>query len=115
MATRKAQKDYLREMGRRHNPQQQQQQYTSHDVESGRPSNGDDGGSAVRMEWLQQQEDMEETAAMRSGEISQIAASVTELHQIFKDMANLVIEQGSILDRIDFNTEKVYKKVDDGK
>jgi syntaxin 16 len=114
MATRKAQKDYLREMGRRHNPQQQQQQ-TSYDVESGRPSNGDDGGSAVRMEWLQQQEDMEETAAIRSGEISQIAASVTELHQIFKDMANLVIEQGSILDRIDFNTEKVYKKVDDGK
>jgi len=67
------------------------------------------------MEWQQQQEEMEEIAAHRSSEISQIAASVTELHQIFKDMANLVIEQGSILDRIDFNTEKVYKKVNDGR
>jgi len=113
--TRKAQKDYLKDMRRRQQPQQQMhQQQASYDVESGGPRNGDDS-LALRQEWLQQQEDMEATAAMRSSEISQIAASVTELHQIFKDMANLVIEQGSILDRIDYNTEKVYKKVDDGR
>jgi len=119
---RKAQKKYLEEMKRRQNPQQQlqqqqqqQQQQASYDVESGRPSNGDAGGSVLRQEWLREQEDMERTAAVRSTEIAQIAESVSELHQIFKDMANLVIEQGSILDRIDFNTEKVYKKVNDGR
>jgi len=118
--TRKAQKDYLKDMKRRQNPQQQlqqqqQQQQATDDVESGRPSNHDYGGSAVRMEWQQQQDEMEETAAIRSGEIAQIAASVTELHRIFQDMAKIVVEQGSILDRIDFNTEKVYKKVNDGR
>merc|ERR1712107_284499 len=95
LATLKAQKDYLREIRRNQNPQQQrhlqglqqQQQQAPDDVETGRPSNGDFGapGSALRMEWLQQQEEMEDIAAHRSSEISQIAASVTELHQIFKD------------------------------
>mmetsp|Transcript_105818 Transcript_105818/g.204859 ORF Transcript_105818/g.204859 Transcript_105818/m.204859 type:complete len:412 (+) Transcript_105818:70-1305(+) len=124
--TRKAQKDYMKRMRRKQRPQQQQQrrqqpqqqqqqQQATDDVESGRPSNHDYGGSAVRMEWQQQQDEMEETAAIRSGEIAQIAASVTELHRIFQDMAKIVVEQGSILDRIDFNTEKVYKKVNDGR
>lgn len=33
--------------------------------------------------------------------------SVHELHTIFKDMAALVIDQGSMLDRIDYNVEQV--------
>jgi syntaxin 16 len=40
-------------------------------------------------------------------EIRKIAQSVTDLHQIFKDLANLVIDQGTLLDRIDYNVEQV--------
>merc|ERR1712176_808830 len=60
-------------------------------------------------------EEMEQTAAMRSAEIASIAASISELHAIFKDLANLVIDQGTVLDRIDYNTEKTYRKSEDAK
>ena len=36
-----------------------------------------------------------------------IAKSIEELATIFKELAVLVIDQGTILDRIDFNMEQV--------
>merc|ERR1712107_589139 len=50
---------------------------------------------------------METNAAQRSQEICQIAASINDLHTIFKELAVLVIDQGSIPDRIDYNIEQV--------
>ncbi|CDJ37226.1 syntaxin, putative [Eimeria tenella] len=44
---------------------------------------------------------------VRREEIAKVAQSVTELHQLFKDTATLVIEQGTLLDRIDYNLEQV--------
>jgi len=50
---------------------------------------------------------VEELAVEREREITQIVQSIGELAQIFREMHVLVIEQGTILDRIDYNIEKV--------
>mmetsp|Transcript_7557 Transcript_7557/g.9611 ORF Transcript_7557/g.9611 Transcript_7557/m.9611 type:complete len:296 (-) Transcript_7557:248-1135(-) len=49
----------------------------------------------------------ESTAQERDQEIQHIAQSINELATIFKDLAALVIDQGTILDRIDYNMENV--------
>lgn len=41
----------------------------------------------------------------RDEEIVKIAKSIEELAQIFKELAVLVIDQGTLLDRIDYNME----------
>ena len=40
----------------------------------------------------------------RNKEIDQMVNTVTELKNIFQDVSNMVISQGTILDRIDYNT-----------
>lgn len=47
----------------------------------------------------------------RSKAIEQVAESVNELAGIFKEIQVLVIDQGTILDRIDFNIELAADKV----
>ncbi|CAE7628862.1 SYP43 [Symbiodinium pilosum] len=64
---------------------------------------------------LNELDEMEAIAAQRSSDIAQIASSVVELNRIFRDLAELVIDQGTILDRIDFNTEKIYQRSDEAK
>ena len=50
----------------------------------------------------------------RDQEIMRIAKSINDLGQIFKELAVLVIDQGTILDRIDYNMEQVEDKVEKG-
>ena len=50
----------------------------------------------------------------RDQEITQIAKSIEELAQIFKELAVLVIDQGTILDRIDYNMENAVENVKQG-
>lgn len=64
---------------------------------------------------LNELDEMEAIAAQRSSDIAQIASSVVELNRIFRDLAELVIDQGTILDRIDHNTEKIYQRSDEAK
>jgi len=72
------------------------------------------GGAALTMEQIAVVDDMEREIAQRDKEIATIVESIEELSQIFKELAVLVIDQGTILDRIDFNMEQVVERVEDG-
>lgn len=46
-----------------------------------------------------------EAINQRDREITSIAESITDLADLFKDLSGLVIDQGTLLDRIDYNVE----------
>ena len=50
----------------------------------------------------------------RDAEIMRIASSIEELSTIFKELAVLVIDQGTVLDRIDYNMEQVVERTKQG-
>lgn len=52
--------------------------------------------------------------AEREREIQQVVESVSELAQIMKDLSVLVIDQGTIVDRIDYNIQNVATTVEEG-
>jgi syntaxin 16 len=47
----------------------------------------------------------------RSREIDEIAKSIQELAQLFGDLQTLVIDQGTMLDRIDYNVELMSREI----
>jgi len=59
-------------------------------------------------------EDLNSAVQSRDKEIAQIVKSIEELGSIFKELAVLVIDQGTILDRIDYNMEAVVEHTKEG-
>lgn len=50
----------------------------------------------------------------REKEILNIVKSIQDLNEIFKDLALMIVDQGTVLDRIDYNIEKTSVSVQQG-
>ena len=50
----------------------------------------------------------------RDAEMTKVMKSIVELNQIFQEMTAMVVNQGTLMDRIDYNMETVHMKVQEG-
>lgn len=75
---------------------------------------GINGSSQFNQSQLAVVDDLTQAVQSRDKEIAQIASSIQELGTIFKELAVLVIDQGTILDRIDYNMETVVEHTKEG-
>ncbi|KAK7602571.1 hypothetical protein V9T40_008160 [Parthenolecanium corni] len=50
-------------------------------------------------------------AEERQQEVNQIVSSIADLNLIFKDLGRMIAEQGTVLDRIDYNIEQTQTQV----
>lgn len=63
---------------------------------------------------LEEPEDRMKLALEREEQIGSIVQSIADLKHIFKDLAVMVQDQGTILDRIDYNIEQTQVQVHEG-
>lgn len=60
------------------------------------------------------EEENSRLAEHREQEVSKIVKSIFDLNDIFKDLSHMVQEQGTVLDRIDYNVEQTQTRVSEG-
>lgn len=60
------------------------------------------------------EEDNTRMAEHREQEVTKVVKSIVDLNDIFKDISTMVHEQGTVLDRIDYNVEQTHTQVNEG-
>ncbi|XP_017773405.1 PREDICTED: syntaxin-16 [Nicrophorus vespilloides] len=60
------------------------------------------------------EEENTKMAQQREQEVTAIVKSIVDLNAIFKDLSQMVADQGTVLDRIDYNIEQTQTKVFEG-
>ncbi|XP_016996984.2 syntaxin-16 [Drosophila takahashii] len=60
------------------------------------------------------EEENSRVAQHREQEVTKIVRSIYDLNDIFKDLGHMVQEQGTVLDRIDYNVEQTQTRVSEG-
>ncbi|XVF72689.1 hypothetical protein PTKIN_Ptkin12aG0140300 [Pterospermum kingtungense] len=111
---RRKQSTYLKRL------QQQKEGQDSVDLEMNfsddthRLEDGEFGDVGFNEHQMSKLKESEFSTAEREREIAQVVKSVNELAQIMKDLSVLVIDQGTIVDRIDYNIQNVATSVEEG-
>ncbi|KAG8224620.1 hypothetical protein J437_LFUL005788 [Ladona fulva] len=59
-------------------------------------------------------EESAKEAEEREKDVREIASAIADLHDVFKELASMVADQGTILDRIDYNVEQCQVSVHEG-
>lgn len=49
----------------------------------------------------------------RANEITQIATSITELADLFRDLSGLIVQQGTVLDSVEYNVQQTARQMDE--
>ena len=68
-----------------------------------------DGGAMMDLADVVDEEESQQRH--RSKEIKHLVGNINDLAVLFKELSILVVEQGTILDRIDYNIETAHKDV----
>uniref|UniRef100_A0A914Y340 t-SNARE coiled-coil homology domain-containing protein n=1 Tax=Panagrolaimus superbus TaxID=310955 RepID=A0A914Y340_9BILA len=72
---------------------------------------GNNSTEDLTIDQLQAIVENENMVREREKEVIKISKSILELNTLFKDLASLVLDQGTILDRIDYNVEQSVIKI----
>lgn len=65
----------------------------------------------IRTSLLEVEDDMSSRIDQRAREIAGIAESISDLAELFRELNVMVIDQGTMLDRIDYNVETMAHEV----
>eukprot|EP00484_Ammonia_sp_Unknown_P002720 CAMPEP_0197057496 /NCGR_PEP_ID=MMETSP1384-20130603/97720_1 /TAXON_ID=29189 /ORGANISM="Ammonia sp." /LENGTH=326 /DNA_ID=CAMNT_0042491943 /DNA_START=35 /DNA_END=1015 /DNA_ORIENTATION=- len=109
---RVAQRNYLQEM---QSKESKSSKYIDNESIASTLPNLENIADGFDAEQLHRLEQLERTASDRTQEILNIAKSVHELATLFQELSVLVVEQGSLLDRIDYNVEQTMDNLSKAK